>query len=232
MSDDAKTFITFLKNLVVEKVEDQIPLERLLAAHRTVQGQKLRKMADSATTVGEMANELSDSLGQEKAVYATLNEKAKKMRAGFGSREEAEKDEGYIELCNEIAESRQTIAELNDMVKDSFSDKAEAIKMINKQSDDLARLARQDASLVRRDKMVGLREQQQEMRENILKIFPEDRSDVRERASKKIDKRENRLKSRKEVIDAMWAHQSAGKPVEVAPDAKSVMDEIENGLKK
>lgn len=230
MSDDTKTFVEFLKSLVIENVEDRVPLERRLAANRTVQAKKLRAMADSATTVGEMANELSDSLGSEKAILATLLEKAKKLRQAMGSAEAAAKDKEYSRLCGEIAESRKDIADLEAMVNESFVDKQQAIDMINEQSDNFARLARQDASLVRRDKMVGLREQQQAMRENILRVFPEDQSDVRQRAAKKLDKRENRLNARKAVIDAMWDHQSAGQPEEIAPDAQSVMDEIEKSL--
>lgn len=230
MGNDAQTFVEFLKSLVVESVEDAVPLERRLAANRQVQAKKLRTMADSATTVGEMANELADSLGSEKAVLATLLEKAKGRRLKLGSSEAAVKDKEYSHLCSEIAESRKDIADLEAMVNESFADKQQAIDMINEQSDNFARLARQDASLVRRDKMVGLREEQQAMRENILRVFPEDQSDVRQRASKKLDKRENRLNARKNVIDAMWEHQSAGQPEEVAPDAQSVMDEIEKSL--
>ncbi len=231
MKEDHQTFIELLKGLIFEPIEDSIPLERRLAANRTVQGRKLRLMADSATSVGEMANEMSDSLGQEKAVLAILLDKATKRRKAVGSADEAAKDAEYVRLCGEIAESRKNIDELEDMVNDSFADKAEAIKMINEQSDNFARLARQDASLVRRDKMIGLREEQQSMRENILKVFPEDQSNVRERASKKLDKRERRLSAREDVIDAMWQHQSAGKPEEVAPDAAGVMAEIEKSLK-
>lgn len=231
MNDNHATFLEMLKSMIVEPIEDAIPLERRLAANRTVQGNKLRQMADSATSVGEMANEMADSLGQEKAVLATLMDKATKRRKAVGSAEAAAADKEYVRLCGEIAESRENIAELEDMVKDSFSDKEEAIKMINEQSDNFARLARSDASLVRRDKMVGLREEQQAMKENILKVFPEDQSDVRARASKKLDKRERRLAARKDVINAMWEHQTAGQPEEVAPDAVGVMAEIEKSLK-
>lgn len=228
--DDTKTFVEFLKSLVLEGVEDQIPLERRLAANRTVQAKKLRTMADSATTVGEMANELADNLGSEKAILATLMEKAKSRRQALGSKEAADQDKEYKSLCAEIAETREEIADLEKMVSESFADKQQAIDMINEQSDNFARLAREDAALVRRDKMVGLREQQQEMREQILRVFPEDQSDMRQRAAAKIDKRENRLASRKSVIDAMWEHQNAGRTQEVTPDAKGVMDEIEKSL--
>jgi|WetSurMetagenome_2_1015567.scaffolds.fasta_scaffold81321_2 hypothetical protein len=230
MSDDSKTFVQFLKNLVVEEAEDSMPLERLLAANRTVQAKKLRTMADSATTVGEMANELADNLGSEKAVLATLLDKAKARRQTLGSQDAAAKDKEYISLCTEIAESRKEVADLESMVNESFADKQQAIDMINEQSDNFARLAREDSTLVRREKMVDLREQQQQMREEILRVFPEDQSDVRQRAASKLDKRENRLESRKSVIDAMWEHQSAGKPQEAAPDAQGVMAEIEKSL--
>lgn len=230
MGDDAKTLVEILRSVIFDTVEDSIPLERRLAANRTVQAKKIRVMADSATTVGEMANELSDSLGAEKATLSILLEKAKKIRVAKGSAEEAGKDKEFVRLCGEIAESRKEIASLEAMVAESFADKQQAIDMINEQSDNFARLVRQDASLVRRNEMIGLREQQQAMRENILRVFPEDQSDVRERASKKIDKRENHLASRKSIIDAMWEHQSDGKAVEAAPDAQGVMDEIEKSL--
>jgi len=231
MSDTTKTFVEFLKSLVVEKIEDQIPLERLLAAHRKVQNQKLHQMADAGTDVRDMAYDLSDSLGETKAVLATLLDEAKKRRVAVGSAEAAKTDKEYLRLCAEVAESRENVEDLEEMVKEGFKDSQDAIDMINEQTDNFARVARQDASLVRRDKMVGLREAQQEMREQILQVFPEDTSNVRERAINKIEKRERRLKSRIEVINAMWEHQKAGHPVEVAADAQGVMDEIEKSLK-
>lgn len=230
MSDNSRTIVQLLKDMIWLPIEDSIPLERRLAANRTVQGNKLRQMADSATSVGEMANEMSDSLGAEKAVLATLLDKAKKLRQTLGTAEAAAQNKEFVRLCSEIAESRANIAELKDMVRDSFSDKEEAITLINEQSDNFARLARQDAGLIRRDKMVGLREQQQQMKENILHVFPEDQSDMRARAVAKLDKREHRLAARKDVINAMWEHQTAGQPEEVAPDAAGVMAEIEKSL--
>src|SRR3989344_286061 len=120
MSNTAKTFVEFLKSLVVEKVEDQIPLERLLAAHRKVQNEKLHQMADSGTDVRAMAYDLSDSLGESKAVLATLLDEAKKRRIVVGSVESAKTDKEYLRLCAEVAESRDDVADLDEMVKEGF----------------------------------------------------------------------------------------------------------------
>lgn len=231
MSDDAKTFFEVIRSLIVETTEDAVPLERLLAAKRTVQARKVRIMADKATTVGEMTSELADNLAAEKLVLATLLDKATKRRKALGTKEAADADKEYSRLCGEVAETRENIAELESMVKESVSDKQEAIDMINEQTDNLARVARKDASLVRKDKMLDLREEQQKMREDILQVFPEDQSDVRERAVKRLDKRERKLNARKDVVNAMWAHKTAGQPEEVDTKAADVMAEIENSLK-
>lgn len=231
MNDDTRTFFELVRSWIVEEAENAVPLERMLAAKRTVQARKIRVMADKATTVGEMTSELADNLAAEKLVLVTLTDKAKARRQELGSKEAAAADQEYKRLCGEIAETRDNIAELEDMVKESVSDKQEAIEMINQQTDNLARVARKDNSLVRREKMLDLREEQQKMREDILQIFPDDESDVRERAVKRLDKRERRLASRKDVVDAMWSHKKVTSAMEEVPNAQGVMDEIENSLK-
>lgn len=227
---DAQNIFQMIKDFVVETIDDAAPLERTLAANRHVQGQKVRDMANSATSVGAMANDMAQQLGEEKAVLAELLAKATKRRQGFATKEEAEKDKEYVRLCNEIAKSREEVAEIEQMVKDSFADKAEAIAMVLEQSENVSRLERTDANLVRKSEMIGLREQQQAMKENMLRVFPEDQSDVRERASKKLDKRVNRLAARKDVTNALWEQKTSGSPVEADPDGAGVMEEIEKSL--
>lgn len=228
---DLDTFVQYVRDLIIETADDSMPLERGLAAHRHSQARKIKKMAGMATSVRDLAYEAADNLAKEKIVLAELLEAAKNRRKQFGTRAEAEADKEYARLCDEISESKTNIAEMEEEAAESFKDSDEAIRLINDQSDNLARVARADSRMIRREKMVSLREQQQVMREQILNVFPEDRSDYRQRQSDKLDKRERKLKARKDVVDAMWQHQNpAGKAEEVGVGAKSVMDDIESSL--
>lgn len=229
--DTLATAVEFVRGLIVEVVDDAMPLERGLAAHRQVQANNVKKMADTATDVRDLAYQMAADLAAEKIVLSEITEAARKRRKSFATQEEAKKDKEYIRLTEEIAESRENVAELEAMVAESFADSDEAIKMINQESDNLARVARQDAQLVRKEKMTTLREQQLASKEAILKIFPEDQSDYRARQSKKLDKRVTRLKSRTDVVNAMWQHQNpAGEQPEVGAGAEGVMEEIEKSL--
>ncbi len=230
-NDTLDTVVEFVRGLIVEAVDDSMPLERGLAAHRSVQAKKVKKMADTATDVRDLAYQMANDLAAEKVVLNEVTEAAKKRRKSFVTQEEAKKDKEYIRLTQEIAESRENVAELEAMVAESFADSDEAINMINTESDNLARVARQDAQFVRKEKMTSLREQQLASKEAILKIFPQDQSNYRARQSKKLDKRITRLKSRNDVVDAMWQHQNpAGEQQEVGSGAEGVMDEIEKSL--
>jgi hypothetical protein len=224
-----ENIIQLIKDWMFEVEDRYVPLERQLAANRHVKGKTVKEMAANATSVGAMANDMAQDLGEEKAVRATLLEKAKARRKQLASAEAAATDPELIELANEIAESDAEIKEIEQMVKDSFRDKADAIRMVLDQSKIVEKLERKDASMVRRGEMITLRETQQAMKENMLQVFPEDTSDLRDRHEKSLSKRENRLAARVDVIDALWAEKSKRAPVEPTVDAQSIMAEIEKG---
>jgi len=232
MTDSFAVFTQFVKDLILEKTDDAMPLERGLAAHREVQAKKVKKMGDTAIDVRELAYEMADNLAKEKIVLAELNDAAKKQRAKSKTLEEAKKDVKYVRLCDEIDRSEKDIAGMETEVAESFSDSQEAIAMINEQTDNLARIARDDNRMVRKEKMLTIEEQQQKMREEILRVFPEDKSDYRERKAAGLDKRARHLSAHKDVVDALWAHQHpAGEATEATSDgAQSVMDRIEKSL--
>lgn len=233
MGDTLETWVEVVRGLLVEVGDDAMPLQRGLAAHRAVQTRKVKKMTDVATDVRDLAYENADILAKEKIVLAELTDAATDRRKLFPSLEEAKKDKEFSRLCDEIAESKINIADMEADVADSFKDSEDAIKLINEQSDNLARVARMHGKMVRREKMITLREQQQAAKEEILKIFPDDQSNYVQRQSDKLDKRERRLKSRADVTNAVWNHQHpAGAKEEVSDGAQSVMDEIEKSLSK
>lgn len=220
-------------SIFVDRAEDAIPLERRLAYDRTRRSGSLKNMMGSATDVGEIAEQMVQSLAEARIIQGNLRDeiaghlKAAKAAAGRGDlvTEAREKDMAAA-LADDVAEAEAEVAELEAMANDSLSDKQEALQMVLDQAQELERLAQKDARLVSRVRMSGMRQQSLDLKEQMLDLIPEDTSTIRQRATEQAKRTENRVKARGDVVNALWQQRRKGTTVNRASQMTSRGSEI------
>lgn len=197
--------------MFIEGVEDSVPLERRLAYDRQRRAEKLKTGLDAATNIAAYAEQMVRSLAEARIAAANVRDEITAhvtaaqaaSKRGDHATEASEMDQAAA-LADDLAEAEADIAELEAMVNDQLADKAAAKQMILDQARQLERLAQKDSRLVSRVRMTEMREQALELKEALAGVIPQDASNIRERALTQAQSREDRVKARGEIVDALW----------------------------
>jgi hypothetical protein len=206
-----KDFFGMMFGGFVDSAEDSVPLERRLAYDRVKRAENLKKQMGAAEDVGAAAEMMVQQLAEARIVAANVRQQAKnhlqkaQAAAARGDTVTQQEEEAQAAvLANELADAEGEVADLEALVEEALSDKKEAIAMVIDQSRQLEKLSRGDSRLVARARMTQMRRQQLELREQMMELVPEDRSNTRARVQESIARDEARYRARRDVVDAMW----------------------------
>lgn len=204
---------TFL-NIFVSRAEDAVPLEERLKYDRQRKSQTLKQQMDRAANIGALANEAVVELAETRSEVEALREEAKEhvrlaqMAAARGDSAEEERQMSIAaQKSDELAEAQAELTQLEADVNDALSNKEAAKKMVFEQAEQLQKLARNDARLVRQVQMTQMREQSLALTEEMAQVVPEDRDNLREQVRQSATRRTARYEARKEIVDGLIERQ-------------------------
>lgn len=210
-------FLRMILSWLVSGIEETVPLERHLAYDRQERAQKVKRMMDGATDVGEAAEMMVQGLAEERIRAANLRQEiighlnvAQAAAARSDTITEETEQAAAAALADELAEAEADVEKFERDVDDALRDKEEAKQMVLVQARELEQLARRDASLVGRVRITQMKDESTRLREAMLQLIPEDRDDIRARAVDRAKRREARVKSRTELVDALWQQKRRG----------------------
>lgn len=82
--------------------------------------------------------------------------------------------------------------------------------MVLLQARELEGLAHSDARRVSKVRLIQMKDQRLQLRETMLQLVPGDREDIRGRVMVKVKQREARVKSRADIVNALWEQKRRG----------------------
>ena len=206
-----------LASLLVEGLEDSVPLERRLAYDRQEKAAKFRKMMDAATDVGEAAEYMVQGLAESRIIKANLIEetrgylqsaKAAQTRGDLASEEDALA--AAAALADDLVEAEVEVMELEAIVEEALQDKQDAKHMLLRQARELEKLSRKDARLVARVRISEMKEESLKLKEAMLNLVPGDADNMRARAIEMSKKKKARVNARTEIVNALWQQKKRG----------------------
>jgi len=207
-------WVSMLTGIFVERTDDRFSVEERLKYDRQQRSEQLKRQRLLAVDVGAYAQELAQELGEATMEVEDLRSQAKehvaranaaKARGDAGT--EQQELARAAQLADELAEAEEHLMQLQSEKEEALKDKEEAYRIITDGIEQLRAQAREDARLGRRAGMAELRERSLEMREKLAQMIPEDREDMRQEISQKLNKREARLEARRELTDRILERQ-------------------------
>lgn len=227
---------TFL-NIFVSRAEDAVPLEERLKYDRQRKSQTLKQQMDRAANIGALANEAVVELAETRSEVEALREEAKEhvrlaqMAAARGDAAEEERQMSIAaQKSDELAEAQAELTQLEADVNDALSNKEAAKKMVFDQAEQLQKLARNDARLVRQVQMTQMREQSLALTEEMAQVVPEDRDNLREQVRQSATRRTARYEARKEIVDGLIERQQRSANVsraQISARGRNVLAELQ-----
>lgn len=220
----------------VDGIDNRIALERRLARDRQKKRFQQKKRMGKATDIGETAilaaQDLAVARIEANSIEEAIKEYVKNAKRAQRNAQAAtdlsaktvyeEEEQRNITsatgLSEELDEAKRTLSEQEQMVREMFQDKEEAIKLVDEQAENLRHLGREDARLVQRMKMQDMREDALRMREELMQLVPgEEEDNVRARAQEQLRQRGARLQARTDLVQALWKSKTHG----MAEEAKT-----------
>lgn len=212
-----RDFIRMIISWFFDIAEESVPLERRLAYDRQERATAIKKMMDSATDVGQVAELMVQDLAEARIVAANLREETKghlQAAKAAASRSDQITEEteraSAIALSNDLAEAETDLREMEADASEALSDKKEALQMVLLQARELEGLAHSDARRVSKVRLIQMKDQRLQLRETMLQLVPGDREDIRGRVMVKVKQREARVKSRADIVNALWEQKRRG----------------------
>jgi len=226
--------IRTILGLLVENIEDTVPLERRLAQDRADKAEMFKQMMNRATDIGAAAEGMVRQLAEQRVVASNLEQEiAHHVRAaktaaqrGDAQTEKVEMDAATA-LSNDLAEAQSDLQEMEASVNDALKDKDAARVMVLEQSRQLAQLAQHDSRLIARVRISQMRQQSTALKEAMLNLVPGDQSDIRARAAAQASKLADRTKSRSEIVDALWQQQKGKRVVTTTNAGAEILSRIQ-----
>jgi hypothetical protein len=219
------------------RVEDAVPLEERLRYDREQKSKGLKKQMDRAADIGALANEAVAELAEMRSEVAGLREEAKEhvaLAQQAKERGDADEEEHQMSLAaaksDELSQAQAELAQLEKDVNDALSNKEAAKQMVFDQADQLQKLARSDARLVRQVQMTQMREQSLALTEQMAQVVPEDRDNLREQVKQSTDRRSARYEARKELVEGLMERQQRSQRAsraQISAQGRNILAELQ-----
>ena len=224
-------------SIFIRRVEGSVPLEERLRYDREQKAQRLKEQMDRATNIGALANEAVAQLAEMRSEVLALREQAKEhvRRAQQArARGDAAEEEHHLALAaeasEELARAEDDLAQFEQDVKDALANKEAAKRMVFEQAEQLQRLARNDARLVRRVQLTEMREASLRLTEEMASIVPEDRDNMRQEIEKMASRRQARYEARKELVDGLLEQRDRAvraRQAQLSAKGRSILAELQ-----
>ena len=223
--------------IFVRRAEDAVPLEERLRYDRQQKAQGLKQQMDRATNIGALANEAVAELAEMRSEVAALREEAKEhVRLGqvAAARGDSDEEEEQMSLAaqksDELSKAQAELAQLERDVNDALTNKEVAKQMVFDQAEQLQRMARGDARLVRQVQMTQMREESLALTEEMAQVVPEDRDNLREQIRQSTDRRTARYDARRELVEGMVERQQRAQRADrarISAQGRNILAELQ-----
>ena len=223
--------------IFVRRAEDAVPLEERLRYDRQQKAQGLKQQMDRATNIGALANEAVAELAEMRSEVAALREEAKehvRLAQVAAARGDSDEEEEQMSLAaqksDELSKAQAELAQLERDVNDALTNKEVAKQMVFDQAEQLQRMARGDARLVRQVQMTQMREESLALTEEMAQVVPEDRDNLREQIRQSTDRRTASYDARRELVEGMVERQQRAQRADrarISAQGRNILAELQ-----